>query len=58
MSASLRKMLMTSTSPMALHLGGLDIPPGYWKARKIKMAEPKPGAFKPIRKTGFYDFNP
>lgn len=58
MSANLLKLLLTSASPMALHLGSLDLPPGYWQSRKIRMAEPKPGAFKPIRKTGLYDYNP
>ena len=58
MSANLRKLLLSSTSPMALHIGGLNLGAGYWRAARIRMAESKPGAFKPIRKTGLYDFNP
>ncbi len=58
MSATLRRLLLASTSPMALHLGAMNIPPGYWRAPRVRMAEPKPGAFKPISKTGLYDYNP
>lgn len=43
---------------MALHLGAMNIPPGYWRAPRVRMAEPKPRAFKPISKTGLYDYNP
>lgn len=61
MIATLRRHLLASTSPMALHLGSLAQDPGHWRKRppQIRMAEPRPGAFKPIKgAAGLYDFNP